>query len=418
MGKPGPPGIRGNTGAGGFKGKTGPKGTRGLSGPIGPKGIPGLRGEKGESRSLGTKGLPGETGLLGPIGPPGLKGNPGLQGLKGQIGRKGKQGNTGPRGPPGLGGFHGLLGKHGKKGVKGLQGRRGPKGLKGKPGPPGKPGAPGKHGLTQRGRSKPRPGQRNEPKTTSTRSKLTRSGQTPKHPKQKGGQQKRPRLVKTRLPRSDEAEESFIWPLGTQDDPGTTCHELGLIHPHLTDGYFYMDPNQGCVCDALKVSCNFTAGGTTCIDPLQSQIKLRWEPEKQKSRRSIQWFSQQHDGNKFEYAGVDVVQLRFLRLHSHTSFQHMTVSWEVGPSCAATATNSTNWSIHILGDSGREIDSHLIRVSRKQCEEHVVVRVQGSTELHRGDMELLPLRDLGIAMTGPTAHAPEITVILGPLCFL
>nr|XP_043900466.1 collagen alpha-2(XI) chain-like [Solea senegalensis] len=409
MGKTGPPGISGNIGAGGFKGKTGPNGNHGPPGPIGPKGIPGLRGEKGEPGSLGTKGLPGDTGALGPDGPPGIKGNPGLQGLTGPIGRKGKQGDTGPHGPPGLYGFLGTPGKRGTKGMKGFQGKRGSKGEKGKPGPPGKPGAPGKH----RGQSSPDQRHELRPKTrTSTKSKL-KNVPTSRLIFLK---QKRPRSVQRSFPQGDEEEELLSLPMGTKDDPATTCHELGLIHPKLNDGYFYMDPNQGCVCDALKVFCNFTAGGTTCIDPLKSKIKLRWEPEMQKST-ALQWFSQQHGGNKFEYAGMDVVQLRFLRLHSHTSFQHMTVSWTGNPSSAAATANSTNM-IYVLGDSGKEISSHLIGLSRKEFEVHMVVRVQGSTELHRGDMELLPVKDLGVAMRAIVHLNPEITVALGPLCFL
>lgn len=48
----------------------------------------------------------------------------------------------------------------------------------------------------------------------------------------------------------------------------------------------------------------------------------------------------------------------------------------------------------------------------------VVVMVQGSKELDRGDMELLPLRDFGVEKTSLSPLVPEITAVLGPLCFL
>nr|XP_054608358.1 collagen alpha-3(V) chain-like [Nothobranchius furzeri] len=240
--------------------------------------------------------------------------------------------------------------------------------------------------------------------------------QTPSLLKQKEGPQKQSRLMSRRWSGDVKTENSFGFSWGTKDNPATTCYELKLIHPHLNDGYFYVDPNQGCPCDAVEVFCNFTAGGTTCINPLQSQITINLEPKAMNS--GILWFSQQHGGHKFEYVSVDVIQLRFLWFHSLTLFQHFTLSSAANQSRTVPAANLSHWMVHLLGNSGKELDSHLIAVSKKSFEVHLVVKVCGGTESHQGDMELLPVRDLGIKINTTSNPLWNISVDLGPLCFL
>lgn len=89
--------------------------------------------------------------------------------------------------------------------------------------------------------------------------------------------------------------EQMRRPPGTAERPGLVCSELYRNHPHLPDGEvppwpgagrkpwgpilthsptpgsaageYWIDPNQGCARDALRVFCNFTAGGETCLYP-------------------------------------------------------------------------------------------------------------------------------------------------------
>lgn len=38
--------------------------------------------------------------------------------------------------------------------------------------------------------------------------------------------------------------------------------------PSLLSGTFWIDPNLGCAADTVQVTCNFTAGGQTCLKPV------------------------------------------------------------------------------------------------------------------------------------------------------
>ena len=41
-------------------------------------------------------------------------------------------------------------------------------------------------------------------------------------------------------------------------------------------GYFWIDPNLGCPVDAVRVYCDFTAGGKSCVAPSPEQVEKRY----------------------------------------------------------------------------------------------------------------------------------------------
>lgn len=48
-----------------------------------------------------------------------------------------------------------------------------------------------------------------------------------------------------------------------------------------------------------------------------------------------------------------------------------------------------------------------------------VIALQVEVDVHtQGDKELLPVRDLGVEITSMSPFIQEVTIVLGPLCFL
>ncbi|GAA6079854.1 collagen alpha-2(I) chain, partial [Tachysurus ichikawai] len=103
-----------------------------------------------------------------------------------------------------------------------------------------------------------------------------------------------------------------------------------------------------------------------------------------------------------EYQQLDVVQLRFLRLHSVSAAQTISVS-------CSTARSFTAGDVHFVGDSGGQVSFSSTVESRNSCE--VQIRFSGKGE----KMNLLPIRDLHLS-AGANQH--ELRAEIGPLCFL
>ncbi|XP_067845872.1 collagen alpha-1(V) chain [Heptranchias perlo] len=178
--------------------------------------------------------------------------------------------------------------------------------------------------------------------------------------------------------------------LGTKENPATCCLDLMICSPGLPDGFYYVDPNGGSLGDAFSVFCNFTLGGSTCVSPITSQ---------------------------FEYLGLGPVQLRFLRLYSHSVSQRFTYSCPSSRESSGPHSHSTDTHVHFLGDNGEKIEygHRSYRVKLAGCQSAVRSVDVTDVEIWSWDVDLLPLRDVTFSAWSPGG---ETSFTLGPVCFL
>jgi len=146
--------------------------------------------------------------------------------------------------------------------------------------------------------------------------------------------------------------EEIRQPTGEQHNPARSCKDIHLCHKDFKDGWYYIDPNQGCPSDSIKVYCNFTAGGETCIQPDIGKEKGEFRHWKRK--KSAEWFSEFEDGFSIEYKSISKVQLTFLRLLSEQARQNFTFKCKEGVAWFHAFKKNYNKAIKIMGDNEEE----------------------------------------------------------------
>lgn len=216
--------------------------------------------------------------------------------------------------------------------------------------------------------------------------------------------------------------EQLQRPPGTAERPGLLCRELHRHHPQLPDGDYWIDPNQGCARDAIRVFCNFTAGGQTCLYPDKrfETVKLAsWSKEKPGS-----WYSTFRRGKKFFYvdadgAPVSVVQLNFLKLLSASAEQRFTFSCQNAAAWLDEAAGDHGRSVRFLGTNGEEVSFNqtaaaTIEVPHDGCR---LRKGQAKTvlQLRSSRPGFLPLLDVAASDFGQANQ--KFGFELGPVCF-
>lgn len=187
--------------------------------------------------------------------------------------------------------------------------------------------------------------------------------------------------------------QSLKNPLGNRDNPARICRDLYNCEQRMNDGTFWIDPNLGCAGDTVQVSCNFTAGGQTCLKPVVA--------------------------SKLE-VGVGRIQMNFIHLLSTEAVQHITIHclnatvWAAEPGRLPTsrAVSFRAWT----GEKIQAGDLLEPLVARDDCwikdgrwhQTHFIFQTQVP--------DLLPIVDVyNLRTTEPGArHQLEV----GPVCFL
>uniref|UniRef100_A0ACB8G0H1 Collagen alpha-1(III) chain n=1 Tax=Sphaerodactylus townsendi TaxID=933632 RepID=A0ACB8G0H1_9SAUR len=188
----------------------------------------------------------------------------------------------------------------------------GPPGHSGAPGPPGLPGAPGPCCGGGGG-----DGQTWEKGQTFYRDEASDDKATMND-------------VLSSLKSINNQVENIISPDGSRKNPARNCRDLKFCHPELNSGEYWVDPNQGCKLDAIKVYCNMDTG-ETCINANPGRIPQKnWWTSPGPEKKHV-WFGESMNGGfQFNYGDPDLpeevadVQLAFLRILSSRASQNIT----------------------------------------------------------------------------------------------
>lgn len=124
--------------------------------------------------------------------------------------------------------------------------------------------------------------------------------------------------IRTALASLDKQIHNIKSPQGTKDNPARTCKDLFLCNTEFEDGYYYIDPNQGCTADAIRVRC-IKKSNESCLEP-----KTMTYPKKQWYTGPAKSVYMSSFDEIIEYNMADLSQLTFLRLLTTTVSQKVT----------------------------------------------------------------------------------------------
>ncbi|KAG8515656.1 Collagen alpha-1(III) chain [Galemys pyrenaicus] len=221
--------------------------------------------------------------------------------------------------------------------------------------------------------------------------------------------------------------ENLISPDGSRKNPARNCRDLKFCHPELKSGEYWVDPNQGCKMDAIKVFCNMETG-ETCINASPLSVpRKRWWTDSSTEKKHI-WFGETMDGGfQFSYGNPELpedvldVQLAFLRLLSSRASQNITYHCKNSIAYMDHASGNVKKALRLMGSNDGEFKAEgnskfTYTVLEDGCTKHTGEWGKTVFEYRTRKAMRLPIIDFApYDIGGPDQ---EFGVDVGPVCFL
>lgn len=219
--------------------------------------------------------------------------------------------------------------------------------------------------------------------------------------------------------------ENLLSPEGSKKNPARTCRDIRLSHPEWSSGFYWIDPNQGCTMDAIKVHCDFTTG-QTCIYPHPESIpRKNWHRSSQEKKHI--WFGETiNGGTEFGYNDETIspqsmaTQLAFMRLLANQAVQNITYHCKNSIAYMDAENGNLKKSVLLQGSNDVELRAEgnsrfTFSVLEDGCSRHTGQWSKTVIEYRTNKPSRLPILDIAPLDIGGADQ--EFGLDIGPVCF-
>lgn len=287
----------------------------------------------------------------------------------------------------------------------GAPGPRGPNGYTGPVGPPGPPGLPGPPGPAGGG--------------------YDVSGGYDEYRADQPALRAKDYEVDATIKSLNTQIENLLTPEGSRKNPARTCRDIKLSHPDWSSGFYWIDPNQGCTNDAIKVFCDFTTRETCIYAHPESIARKNWYRSTENKKHV--WFGETiNGGTEFTYNDETLspqsmaTQLAFMRLLSNQASQNITYHCKNSVAYMDGESGSLKKAVVLQGSNDVELRAEgnsrfTFSVLEDGCTTHTGEWSKTVIEYRTNKPSRLPILDIAPLDIGRADQ--EFGLDIGPVCF-
>ncbi|KAJ8290751.1 hypothetical protein GJAV_G00017040 [Gymnothorax javanicus] len=218
--------------------------------------------------------------------------------------------------------------------------------------------------------------------------------------------------------------DNILSPEGSKKNPARTCRDIRLTHPDWTSGFYWIDPNEGCITDAIQAYCDLSTG-ETCIHAKPASIdRKNWYRSTEKEH--VFFGETINGGTEFTYNDDTIstqtmaTQLAFMRLLANRASQNITYHCKNSIAYMDAESGDLKKAVRLMGSNDVELRAEgnsrfTYNVLEDGCTRHNGQWGKTVIEYRTTKPTRLPILDIAPLDIG--GDDQEFGLDIGPVCF-